>query len=223
MEELDLRNANKIDPLKRMVERQTDQEEFSPMDPPDAYAPPAAEDIPFEDLHPFLKSLMEEHKDFIKELDLFEEVLVRIKEDGMKAEFNKPLGSFFQFLDTRLVKHNLKEEKLLFPELHRLLLESGQHSKGPEATTAIDMLEDDHVKLMQLSAVTFNFFGLAGRLPNPESRAIVLDAALEQGKGLVEMLKLHIFREDNVVFLQAQKEVPKEIFDAMFEKLNLFA
>ena len=31
---LDFKNINKNDPLKRMVERQNETEEFSPMDPP---------------------------------------------------------------------------------------------------------------------------------------------------------------------------------------------
>jgi hemerythrin-like domain-containing protein len=215
----DLKNMQNTDPLKRIVERQTDQEELSPMDPPDAFSPPNREVIPIEEMHPFIQKLMEEHNGCIKVLNDFEEILLKIHNDGVKPEFNKPLGDFFEFIDNHVVAHHLKEEKMLFPELHRLLLEGGQHSSGPETTTAVDMLEDDHIKLMQLSAITFNFFGLAGRLPDPASRAIVLDAALEQGKALVEMLKLHIFREDNVVFVQAQNMIEKNVLDDMLGKL----
>lgn len=216
--EKNLKDLQKRDPIKRLVEKQTEQEEFSPMDPPDAYAPPNKEEIPYEDMHPFLQKLIDEHKSCINELDAFEEVLLKIQQESMKPEFNAPMAAFFEYLDNSLVSHHLTEEKILFPVLQRKLLDSGQHSNGPEATTSVDMLEDDHIKLMQLSAVTFNFFGLAGRLPDPASRSIVLDAAIEQGKVLIEMLRLHIFREENVVFIQAQKNINEQEFNEMLQQ-----
>ncbi len=56
------------------------------------------------------------------------------------------------------------------------------------------------------------------RLPNLESQVVALDAALSQGKTLVEHLKLHIFREDNVVFPQAQKYIMEEELDIMSQR-----
>ena len=215
-------DINKADPLKRLVERETEQTELSPMDPPDAYAPPVMENIAYEEMHPVLQRLMDEHKNCLKELEALEETLLQIQKEGMSVERNKKLGAFFSFLDQTIVAHNLKEEKILFPSFHQKLLENGIHSHGPAATTGVDMLEDDHVKLMQLSAVAFNFFSLAGRLPDIASRAMVLDAAVEQGKALVEMLQLHIFREDNVVFAQAQQYVAKDELDDMLQRFEAF-
>ncbi|MBK8677646.1 MAG: hypothetical protein IPN25_02730 [Sphingobacteriales bacterium] len=63
---------------------------------------------------------------------------------------------------------------------------------------------------------------MAGRLPDIASRAMVLDAAVEQGKALVEMLQLHIFREDNVVFAQAQQYVAKDELDDMLQRFEAF-
>ena len=77
------------------------------------------------------------------------------------------------------------------------------------------MLEDDHVQAIQIAALSFNFFGLAARLPNPKSQVIVLDAAVNQGKNLIEHLRLHIFREDNVVFTEAHHHITGEEFDRM--------
>jgi len=219
----DLKDLQKQDPLKRMVERQTQKEEFSPMDPPDAYSPPKEESIAYEDMSPAIQKLMDEHKKCEKQLSDFENVLEAIQKDGMKREFNKQLGDFFSFIDSDVVAHNLKEEKILFPTLQKVLLETGQHSNGPTATTAVDMLESDHIKLMQLSAITFSYFGLAGRLPDVASRAIVLDAAIEQGKALVEMMRLHIFREDNVVFVQAQNSISKGDLDEMDQAMKDFS
>lgn len=217
-----LNDLSKTDPIKRLVERGTEQAEFSPMDPPDAYSPPVKEKIPYEAMHPVLQRLMDEHQKSLKEIAVLEETLLQIQKEGMTAERNKKLGAFFSFLDQNIVVHNLKEEKILFPSLHEKLLEKGLHSNGPAATTGVDMLEDDHIKLMQLSAVAFNFFGLAGRLPDAASRAMVLDAAVEQGNALVEMLRLHIFREDNVVFAQAQQYVDEKEMDGMLTRFEKF-
>ncbi len=75
---------------------------------------------------------------------------------------------------------------------------------------------------MQITSVCFNFFGLASRLPDADSRTIVLDLAIEQGKALIEYLRLHIFREDNVIFPLAQKFITEEEFDEMDSKVPLY-
>jgi hemerythrin-like domain-containing protein len=219
----DLKNLQNIDPLKRMVEKQSEQEEFSPMDPPDAYSPPGIETIPYEKMPSFLQKLMDEHNTCLRKIESFEEVLLRLQKNGLvpDPEIDEGLRQFFSFLDDSIVRHNLKEEKILFPLLQKRLLERGEHSKGQYPKTAVDMLEDDHIKFMQLAAVTFNFLGLAARLPDAASRAITLDAALEQGKALVELLRLHIFREDNVVFSLAVKHISEGEFSGMEKELMM--
>ena len=76
-------------------------------------------------------------------------------------------------------------------------------------------MEDEHAKAMQLAAVVVNFLGLVFRLPDERSAMIVLDTALEQGKNLVELLRLHVFREDNVVFSLAHRLIFRAEFDEM--------
>ncbi|MCK6620402.1 MAG: hemerythrin domain-containing protein [Calditrichaceae bacterium] len=220
----DFKKLQETDPLKRMVEKQTEQEEFSPMNPPDAYSPPAGEAIPYENLPPFLKKFVDEHRRCLSELEAFEGILSRLHRQGLKPDktVDKGLRRFFSFLDESIVRHNLKEEKILFPLLQKRLLEKGEHSKGQYPKTAVDMLEDDHITVMQLAAVTFNFLGLAARLPDAPSRAITLDAALEQGKELVELLRLHIFREDNVVFPLAVKHIAENEFRELEAALAKF-
>ena len=215
-----LKDLDKIDPLKRIVEKDTGQKELSPMEPPEAYNPPSMDAIAYEKMHPFLQKFIDEHRLCTKELDAFEEVLIEIQKNGISKDLNEKLSKFFNFLDNNIVSHNLKEEKILFPLLNERLIENGEHSNNPVPKTSVDMLEDDHIKLMQLAAVTFNFMGLSGRLPDIASRALVLDAAIEQGKALIELLKLHIFREDNIVFSLAQKFIKKEEFAEMEEKLE---
>jgi len=214
---LDLKELNKVDPLLRNAEKSMTEEAYSPMDPPEALTPPSSEEIGYDEMHPFLQSLMDEHASFSKALDAFEVILTELVEDGMTRERHAGITEFFRRYDEDIIAHNQLEEKRLFPLLQKRLLASGEHSNGPDAHTSVDMLEDDHAKFMQLAAITFSFFGLAGRLPDSASAAITLDAAMHQAKALVELLRIHIFREDNVVFPAAQRHITSEEFGAMNE------
>ncbi len=219
---LPLQELKVIDPLNVKAEK-TDQPEFSPMDPPEAYEPPETDTMPYEDMHPLLQKFMDEHRACEKRLDGFEEVLNLMRGKGPSREALDGLKDFYEFLDGQIVKHNLKEEKVLFPLLQPHLLESGAHSNGPFPKTVIDMLEDDHSQVMQAAAVSFSFFGMAARLPDADSRAVVFDAAIEQGKMLVELLRLHIFREDNVVFPLAHKNCSTEELDTALPVMEQYA
>ncbi len=191
--------------------------ELSPMDPPDSYFPPAQESVPYEEMHPFLQELMEEHKRLSEELGKLEETLILIRERGVEKETNARLRNFFEFFDDHVISHHKKEERLLFPVLEKKFIEKGEHSKGPQLTTPVDVMEDDHIKGVQLAATVFNLFALSGRLPDHNSRLIVLDLAIEQGMSLVEMLRLHIFREDSVIFPVANKHIDIENLDNMLK------
>ncbi len=76
-------------------------------------------------------------------------------------------------------------------------------------------MEEEHLKGIQIAAVAFNLFGLASRLRDPDSRLLVLDAAVEQGKALVELYRLHIFREEKILFPLAQKHLTTEEMDKL--------
>ena len=90
-----------------------------------------------------------------------------------------------------------------------------EHGGRGDAPTATELMEDEHAKAMQLAAVTLNFLGLVFRLPDERSAMIVLDAALEQGKNLIELLRLHVFREDNIVFPLAHRLIAGAEFDSL--------
>lgn len=219
-----LKELRKTDPLRRNAQKQAGQAEYSPMNPPEAYSPPGMETVCYEDMPALLRKLMDDHQSCLKELAAFEELLQQLNQHGLAQakETQQGLKQFFSFLDNEIVRHNIMEEKILFPLLQERLLENGEHSKGHYPKTAVDMLEDDHVKVMQLAAVTFNFMGLSSRLPDAASRALVLEAALEQAKTLVELLRLHIFREDNVVFPIAAKYLCQDEFRKMEDQLSGF-
>ena len=212
---IDLKHAAKNDPVKRNVNKQDEVEEMSPMDPPEAYDPPAMEKIDPSTLHPFLQELIAEHRPLEESLNSFEAALSKLQEEGVTKEVDHQIKEFFRFFDEHFIQHNRKEEKVLFPLLRKKMLSSGEHSQGSEQHTAVEVLEDDHVKAHQKLAVIFNFLGLAFRLQDVNSRLIVLDLAIQQGRGLVEEVRLHIFREENVVFPLADKLITKAEMDLL--------
>ncbi|MCZ6701721.1 MAG: hemerythrin domain-containing protein [Ignavibacteria bacterium] len=214
---MNLNNVNKVDPVKRFVEKETEFEEASPMNPPEAFSPSTVEPVAYKDMAPFLQKLMDEHKVFITVLDNFESALISWKKNDwyFNDEINNKLNELFSFLDKNTPGHNKKEEKLLFPLLHSRLLRTGEHSTGDEPKTAVDIMEDEHIKVAQLGALCLNFLGLGSRLEDNKSREIVFELAYEQGKTIVETMRLHIYREDETLFPLAMKLISKEEFEEM--------
>jgi iron-sulfur cluster repair protein YtfE (RIC family) len=188
------------------------------MDPPDAYAPSRIDPVPAEVLHPFLRQFRDEHVPFMEELNVFEAAILSIQKSGYTKESDTKLRHFFHYLDQEFTPHSRREEATLFPLLRERLIASGEHGSGNVPATATDVMEDEHEKAMQLAAVVVNFLGLVFRLPDERSAMTVLDAALEQGKNLVELLRLHVFREDNVVFSLAHRLISTAEFDQMQSK-----
>ena len=169
-----------------------------------------------------VKLLMDEHKAVLKVIGEFEKGIVAYKMNGYKLtdEINASFSKFFKCLDEDLLPHNRKEEKTLFPVLNKKLILAGEHSKGKNPLTAIDVMEDDHIKFIQLGALSFNLLGLSTRLADPRSRLFVLDTAYDTSRELIELLKLHIYREDETLFPLAQKYLSKEELNAVYEEME---
>lgn len=207
-----------IDPVRKQAERGIDAEGLSPMDPPDAYAPPgetgAAEADPAT-RHPYLRALSNEHAHLMEAMSALDEVLGRVKQHGFTDEADRAVMRFLETLDREFIPHSREEEARLFPLLHERLIADGEHSKGRSITTAIDVMKDEHLKAVQLASVVLNFIRVASVLPDATSAKIVVDAALGELHKLVELLRLHIFREDGIVFARAQGLVSSVELDAM--------
>ncbi len=217
-EEKDLKiKLKEEDPILKNVAKDMDQDELSPMDPPDAYNEERTEAIDPDIKHPLITQYIEEHVASTKVVDDFEQAINSFKENGYELtnEINEPFRNFFNFFDSTLLDHNRREERELFPLLHKRLIESGEHSEGEEITTAVDMMEDDHVKFIQLGGLVFNLLGLAARLPDPNSQRFTYDVAYDNARELIETIRLHIYREDNVLFPLALKLISVEEMDSM--------
>ncbi|GAB1430285.1 hypothetical protein MASR2M18_11180 [Ignavibacteria bacterium] len=211
------------DHIKRFVEKDEGSDPvYSPMSPPDAYKPPTMNAVPYDELHPTLRHFVDEHKIIMERTEEFETALIKMKREGISREDNKILGEFFAFLDDTIVTHNLKEERVLFPFVHDRMIDNGEHGSGPIPDTAVDMLENDHIKIMELATLTFSLMGVASRITDKTSHILLLDTALEQGLSLVELMRLHIFREDNVVFPLAHKYLTADDFDETAKKMKKY-
>lgn len=210
------------DPIIRNVTKDENMDEFSPMDPPDAYDPERTrvKGVDMNDLNPVLNDFIDEHRELLKVVDEFDIALNDFKEKKyiLSSDTNNTFNMFFTYFDNDILVHNKREERHLFPILNDRMIKAGEH--GVDNITAIDLMEDDHVKFIQLGTLIFNFLGLAARLPDSHSRYLVLDIAYHNAKELVELLKLHVFREDNTLFPLAQKLLSKEELDAISKKLG---
>ncbi|MCB0481411.1 MAG: hemerythrin domain-containing protein [Flavobacteriales bacterium] len=219
----DVKRLKDVDPVYGKAEKEAEIEEFSPMDPPEAYDDKAsvlAKKVPVS--HSFLLELVEEHKELVEVIKNFEESLTEFHEThyNFTQNINNSFNKFFRFFDDHISPHNRKEERYLFPVLHNALLKAGEHGTGKNPQTAVDLMEDDHIKFIQLAALCFNLMGLGSRLPDSQSRAMTFDLAFHNGKELIEMLRLHIFREDNTLFPLAQKYLSEKDFGVILQQLK---
>ena len=190
--------------------------EMSPFSPPSAYDAPKEEEVAYEDMHPFLQQLIDEHKAYSDKLEMFEETIMIIEGGRVDKEIDARLREFFAYMDEEVIPHNRLEEKALFPAISESMLQEGRHSKGgDEKFNVIDVLEDEHVKIIQMVSVTFNMFALFVRIPDERSRIMILDVALNQAKELIELLKLHIYREDTIIFSYASRHLSAEALTAI--------
>lgn len=202
----ELKALKKSDPIIKEAFKDSD-EELSPMEPPDAYSPLNITSIPYEEMHPFLQKLVDEHKAVSDVLNKFETAILNWRENKwtFNKEIDEGLKQFFNFFDEKVPLHNQKEEKILFPLLHDKLIESGEHNSADSSITGINLMEDEHIKIAQATAIVFNFLGLGSRLPDQQSRNITYQAAFDQGIAIIETMKLHIFREENILFPQTMQ------------------
>ena len=218
------KRLKEVDPVYAIGEKEMDiqNEELSPMDPPDAYSSYATIEIENGELNESLIILKKEHEKLIIVVDIFEKALADFKELGyaLNNDINDCLKKFFDFYDNHLLPHNRKEEKILFPVLQKALLLNNEHGTGKNPVTAVDIMEDDHVKFIQLGTLAFNLLGLAPRFRDEPSRMFTYDVAYNSAKELIELIRLHVFREDNTLFPLAQKYLSEKQFEEIIKEMN---
>ena len=215
-----LKELNKVDPVKANVSKELDgKEEDSPMDPPSSYDK-KVDDVAVS--HKLLKILMDEHDEVTKIIDRLEKAIAQYKQNNyvLNDEVNSTFHDFFHFTDNKLLPHNRKEEKVLFPLLQKRLIENKEHGVNNQDLTAIDIMEDDHIKFIQLTTLMFNLLGLAARLPDKQSAFFTYDTFYNISKEFIELLKLHIYRENEILFPLAQKYLTEDDLNSLLPQLE---
>lgn len=213
----ELKNAQN-DKIKRMVEKSSEDEGMSPMSPPEYNNPPSKiEEIPYDQLPKSIKVLVDDHKAAIEKVSKFENALIKFNESNYTytQDLSTEFRDFFEFFDNKLMPHHQKEDKHLFPILGKYLLKAGEHSKymtNNSYETPVDVMEDDHLKMMQAGSLVFNLLGIFVRVPDPVSRGLLADIIFNKGMELIDLLRTHIYQEDNVLFPQAVKYLSKDEF-----------
>lgn len=214
----DKKLLQEIDPLKAQSEVSAFDRgaDISPMDPPEAYDPPARKKIARPAMNPFVADLFDEHVVFKAHLQAFKLALEELRAAGsMGPSHGAVIKNFFSFFGDTFIEHNRNEERFLFPILREKLILSGEHGPGKSPMTGIDVLENEHIEALQLATISLKYFELYGRLPDEKSQEIVFQLGINHGLELVELMDLHIFREDEIIFGLAHELLNEQELEAL--------
>lgn len=206
-------HINQNDPLKKQEKvEKLNNDTMSPMAPPEAYEGSTPKDLGRNSDNKFLQELEQDHIEFMAHINSFISAMHDAKEKKkIEADCLRRILSFFEYFDKEFVIHNKKEERYLFPILTKRLIESGEHSVGlGERTTPIDILESEHMQALQLGAIISNAIEILPRIKNEDAHYSILANAVNKGFVLAELLKLHIHREDNIIFVLAKNLLTDE-------------
>jgi len=214
------KRINEVDPLKKIEMENLENLKNSPMDPPDAYS--VKNDNITGVLHPLVHRLTVEGEIINQQIADFENNCNELwkKSQIGSQELSETFGVFFRFYDQYLLVSFQNKVRYLYPVIHEKLLDSGEHSKEEYPKTAIDLFEDDYIKTIQLGSLIFNFLGLRNHLKDPVTQNIITDSAFRSAKELIEILKLHFFRESNVLVEMISKMFSSDELDAIYLRLN---
>jgi len=138
---------------------------------------------------PLTEPLMREHQVALERLRGFEQALDRRDIDGVRRTL--------AFFDEQLSVHRRNEEEGLFPLL-------GRHI-GTQVGPIACMLEEHRQERARLEAIRAALAAGEG----PQAWEWILPA----GRGVIEHLRRHIFKEDNVLFPLAEATLTREEMD----------
>jgi hemerythrin-like domain-containing protein len=137
------------------------------------------------------RCLRDEHQVILKVLDCFDLALQQARTSGaVSREVFEPFLEFFRGFADRC--HHCKEEDRLFPCLER---------KGiPREGGPIGIMLMEHQQGRQRVRAMAEELGSADG-----GDAVAIERVLDQGQQFLELLRGHIFKEDNVLFNMADQ------------------
>ena len=141
------------------------------------------------------KLLRGEHKVVLDCLTEFEEAVESFDTQGLRA--------FLRFADQGLILHWKKEEEVLFPAL-------GKHIGTGPGPIAV-MLDEHRDEKRKINAIRRALEGD----PAPEDR----DRIRRTGNELSDHLRLHIYKEENALFAQAEKSLSPDEKSLLLDRM----
>ena len=158
-----------------------------------------------------IETLMECHEDILRQLNMFEAVLLDLEQNGINAfvRQRESISETFEFFDTTLVLHIMDEEEGLFPLLEPML----QRRSVPHPhfeRTPIQAIEEQHRKAEE-AAQRLKILNSKLLSEFDQSRsAILLEEFVKKGKALISFYREHVRGENEAVFPLAQRLLTEE-------------
>lgn len=148
--------------------------------------------------------LKEDHQHVLKKLDDMEEITHHLDKKGEVSAKLKELAAFFE---TEFWVHFTKEEEALFPEIEKFI---------PRESGPIGMMLIEHEDLRKTNSQLQPAFAAYLRdSDNAEARKVIQ----KDGTHFIELLRNHIDKEDNILFMIADMHLDK---DQIYNVAQLF-
>lgn len=217
----ELAYLQKVDPVKKQAEVDASERggQYSPMSPPEAHRPPCNVKVEYENMHPYLKLFVDEHNELKRRMDGFQVVLRDLSLNlDIFGNVDKTIRTFFQEFMKEFTVHNEREEQVLFPVLAQRFLQIGEHSRTNNPITPIDVMKGEHKEAFKVATECICIWDLTQKIFDPPSQAILMRTFIRKANTLLEMMRLHIYREDDIVFSLAQKHLTTDELNEMLNR-----
>lgn len=151
--------------------------------------------------------LSNDHKNVLEKLKIMEQAIKDMKSPNSKKTF-ADLNDFF---NNEVELHFKKEEQALFPEIEKFIPREG----GP-----VGVMLMEHEDLYKYRDDLFKGVEM---LLKDENNTVAAAIIKENGANYINLLREHIYKEDNMLFMMADMHLDEEQINEImkkFEELN---
>lgn len=156
--------------------------------------------------HPVFRKLREDHRRVLAEMSDLERAIGPVAEAGpLRPGMERRIHGIAAMLERQFATHMAGEAELLYPALAEAM---------PDARPSLEPLEAEHA---ELRAMLDALVGLLGKPPSP-----VRDEQIAvQVHDLVDLLRIHIRKEEALVFLVAERILDEAAIDRLTSRLRM--
>ncbi len=156
-----------------------------------------------------IKELNNCHKEVLKQLDELN------NSNGDSKKLEKQFIKFKKFVETSLELHTRDEEHALFPILEGKIC---GHACGSHGTTPIDVMMQDHKNIHAAIDVISTLLSISKSVRDKK----IVNEIHNRVSFVVNTLRDHIWKEDNVLYPLAEEHLTKEEFKEVHDKMKGF-